>query len=62
MSERQFNRTVGRPKGRRYTANLHVSITPAQRSKLERVAEKRDLPFAFLVRKMIDDMPDERGT
>lgn len=60
MSRVSGNRRPGRPRGVNYPANLHVSITQAQRDKLERVAELRDLPFAHLVRELIDDLPDQR--
>jgi hypothetical protein len=46
----------GRPRGRRYQANLHVMVSKAQRAKLERIAKRRDISFAEMVREMIDDL------
>ena len=59
MSRVSGNRR-GRPRGVNFPCNLHVSITKAQREKLERVATCRDLPFAHLVRRLIDDLVDEQ--
>jgi predicted transcriptional regulator len=44
-----------RPKGKKPSVRLSVSVTPADHAELARIAEARDLSIAWIVRRAIAD-------